>query len=140
MDIDAFKRHLEWAEDRRNFPYEDSVGKITIGVGRNLDDVGLSDDEVDMCLQNDIERVLGAVETLPFWEGLDPVRQLIVADMVFNLGFTRFRGFVKTIRALEIHDYDTAADEMADSRWYRQTGRRAKKLVEAMRTGEWRAE
>lgn len=137
MDIEAFKQHLEWAEDRRNFPYEDSVGKITIGVGRNLDDIGLSDDEIDMCLQNDIERVMGAVRTLPFWEGLDPVRQLVIADMVFNLGFTRFRGFKKTIQALEAGAYDTAADEMADSRWYRQTGRRAKKLVQIMRTGEW---
>ena len=122
MDIDAFKNHLIWAEGWRNFAYEDSVGKISIGCGRNLDDVGLSDDEIDMCLQNDIERVMGAVRTLPFWDGLDPVRQLVVADMVFNLGFTRFRGFVKTIQALESQDYDTAADEMVDSRWYRQTG------------------
>ena len=137
MDIDDLKAHLEWAEGRRNFPYEDSVGKLTIGIGRNLDDVGLSDDEVDMCLQNDIERVLGAVQNLSFWDGLDPVRQLVVADMVFNLGFTRFLGFIKTISALEAGDYQTAADEMKDSRWYRQTGRRAQKLVQVMRTGEW---
>lgn len=138
MDKDDFRSHLEWAEGRRNFPYEDSVGKLTIGIGRNLDDRGLSDDEIDMLCNNDIAIVLSHAETLLYWNSLDSVRQLVVADMIFNLGATRFRGFVKTNAALTRLDYDEAADEMKDSRWYRQTGRRAKKLVEAMRTGEWK--
>lgn len=137
MNLDHFKAHLEWAEDRRHFPYEDSVGKLTIGIGRNLDDVGLSDDEIDMLCNNDIEKALRMVEGLPYWDTLDVVRQLVVADMVFNLGYTRFQGFVKTNSALNAQDYETASAEMVDSKWYRQTGRRAEKLVEVMRTGVW---
>ncbi len=137
MDIDTFRAHLEWAEDRRKFPYEDSVGKLTIGIGRNLDDRGLSDDEIDMLCNNDIKIVVDHAQTLPYWETLDSVRQLIVADMIFNMGPNRFSGFVKTNAAIARGDYNTAADEMVDSKWYRQTKRRAHKLVEAMRTGKW---
>jgi lysozyme len=137
MDINAFAAHLEWAEDRRRFPYEDSVGKVTIGCGRNLDDVGLSDDEIDYLMQNDIARTLADAERLPYWDALDDVRRLIVADMIFNMGAKRFAGFVRTNAALAAGDYQSAADEMTDSKWYRQTGRRARKLVEAMRSGEW---
>ena len=140
MNIPDFAAHLEWAEARRQFPYEDSVGKITIGCGRNLDDVGLSDAEIDVLLQNDIERVLAEASRLPYWDRLDDVRQLVITDMVFNMGASRFRGFVRTNAALAAGDYQSAANEMLDSRWARQTGRRARKLVEAMRTGEWRRE
>lgn len=137
MDRDALRKHLEWAEGRRAFAYEDSVGKLTIGIGRNIDDVGLSDTEIDMLCNNDIERVLAHAETLPYWGSLDPVRQLVVADMIFNLGPTRFAGFVNTNAAIAVGDFDRAADEMLDSRWARQVGRRAVKLSQAMRSGAW---
>ena len=137
IDKAAFAKHLEWAEDRRSYPYEDSTGHITIGVGRNLSTVGLSDDEIDLLLENDIARALHGAETLPYWDQLDPVRQLVVADMIFNLGLPRFEGFVRANRALRLGDYDEAADEMLDSRWARQVGRRANKLAKAMRSGEW---
>jgi lysozyme len=137
MNRQLFAAHLEWAEDRRRFPYEDTVGKISIGVGRNLDDVGLSDDEIDLMLRNDIDRALAEASRLPYWPRLDEVRQLIVADMIFNMGAKRFAGFVRTNAALAAGDYQAAADEMIDSKWYRQTGRRARKLVDAMRSGAW---
>lgn len=137
MNIEDFAAHLEWAEDRRRFPYEDTVGKVTIGCGRNLDDVGLSDDEIDLMLRNDINRALADASRLPYWARLDDVRQIVVADMLFNLGAARFSGFVRTNAALAAGDYEMAADEMIDSKWYRQTGRRARRLVEAMRSGKW---
>jgi lysozyme len=131
------KLFAEWAEDRRAFPYEDSVGKITIGIGRNLDDRGLSEDEIDYLFANDQKIVNQEIHRMfPWYEGLDDVRKLVVFDMVFNMGSRRFSGFVRTIAALKHGDYQEAADEMTDSRWYRQTGRRSKVLVEAMRTGK----
>lgn len=134
----AFWDHLEWAEGRRHMPYKDSVGKLTIGVGRNLDDRGLRDDEIDLMKTNDIDEVLQQAAKLPYWENLNWPRQLVIADMLFNLGLTRFNGFKKLQQAIIARDYDWAADEMIDSRWYRQTGRRARKLVDAMLTGEWK--
>jgi len=137
INIGAFKAHLKWAEAVRQYPYRCSADKLTIGVGRNLDDVGLSMDEVDYLLGNDITRVLAECGTLDYWGSLDPVRQLIVADMVFNLGISRFLQFKKMNAALAIQDYTLAAHEMKDSKWYRQVGRRAVKLHKAMISGEW---
>lgn len=137
IDLDLFRAHLEWAEARRRFPYEDQVGKTTIGVGRNLEDKGLSEDEIDYLLDNDIAAVLKECESLPYWDDLCMARKMVVADMVFNMGLPRFTGFVMTNRALNSGDFDEAAEEMKDSKWYRQTGRRARKLVRIMKTGEW---
>lgn len=134
---DELVRHQRWAEAVRPFPYEDQVGKLTIGVGRNLDDNGLSDDEINYLHQNDLNRCWDEAATLGWFADLDDVRKLVVLDMIFNLGLKRFRGFVNTIAALEVKDFKTAAREMVDSKWYRQTGRRAKRLVRAMATGEW---
>lgn len=137
IDRDSFKEHLEWAEGRRQYPYEDSVGKLTIGIGRNLDDRGLSNKEIDYLLSNDIDIVISQCEELPYWEDLDGARRMVVADMVFNMGISRFRGFINTNRALRDGNYSRASNEIKDSRYYRQTGRRAVKNARVMKTGEW---
>jgi lysozyme len=135
--LEEHKKFAEWAEARRNFPYEDSVGKLTIGIGRNLEDRGLSDEEIDFLLSNDQEIVSKDIKAnLKFFNNLDPTRQLVVFDMVFNMGINRFLGFVNAIKALERGDYERAAREMQDSRWFRQTGRRARALVNAMYSGQ----
>jgi len=137
MDREAFERHLIWAEGFRNKVYTCPAGKLTIGVGRNLEDRGISDDEVLYLLRNDIAAAERDAKTLSYYDQLDEVRQLVVCDMVFNLGLTRWLRFTEANKALSAHDYERAADEMVDSKWYTQTGRRAKRLVEAMRTGKW---
>ncbi len=139
MNLDHFKAHLEWAEDRRSKPYVDSVGKLTIGIGRNLDDRGLSDAEIDFLRDNDIKDVLALAATLTYWGRLNDARKLVVADMLFNMGLGRFLKFKEFAAALASNDYATAADEMVASKWYGQVGRRATKLEKAMRTGEWPA-
>lgn len=138
LDQQKFREHLEWAEGRVRFPYEDSVGKISIGVGRNLDDKGLSNQEIDFLLANDMADAVQDASTFSYFYRLCDTRQLVIADLCFNLGLAKFRKFVKTHAALERGDFEGAADELVDSRWYAQVGRRAKKLVRAMRTGEWR--
>lgn len=135
--LDDFREHLKWAEGVRNFPYKCSAGKLTIGVGRNLDDNGVSDDEVELLLDNDIAKTLRDCEHLDYWDHLDSTRRLVVADMVFNLGLHRFLLFKKLNAALALKDYTLAAIEMEDSRWYNQVGRRAVKLQKAMKEGVW---
>lgn len=138
MDFETeLRAHLEWAEGRRAKPYRDTVGKLTIGVGRCLDDVGLRDDEIDFLLGRDIESVLSTCSTLPYWTALDDVRRLVVCDLVFNLGLAGWRKFAKANAAITRGDYAAAADELQASKWYAQVGRRGKKLTDAMRTGTW---
>jgi lysozyme len=126
---------LKRDEGVRFFPYKDTVGKWTIGVGRNLDDLGLSEDEVDYLLSNDLRRTEIEANTFPWYGALDDARQAVVLSMIFNLGLTRFKGFYNTIRAIERHDYATAAALMLQSKWAKQVGPRATRLSEMMRTG-----
>jgi lysozyme len=120
-------------------PYRDTVGKLTIGVGRNLDDVGISEDEAFYMLENDIQRAIqDATEVFgtSVWLSLDEVRQAVIIDMLFNLGKPRFLTFRKFIQAVKEKGFEGAAEEMLNSRWARQVGRRAERLAYMMRTGE----
>ena len=138
IDHQAFEDHLVWAEGEELQLYPDSEGILTIGVGRNIQEKGISKTTSRQMLQEDIDEALTDAGRLDFFAALDPVRQLVIADMVFNMGLPRVLRFKRMIAALKIGDYNLAAQEMTDSKWYRQVGRRAIKLVEAMKTGEWK--
>lgn len=132
-------------EGLRLKPYKDSVGKLTIGCGRNLDDVGISLDEADLMLDNDIHRARAAtLSHVPNAHTLDEVRLAVLIAMAFNLGIgaatkgTGLLGFPKLLAAVTATDWDTAAKEMLASKWRRQVGVRADRLAEQMRLGEWR--
>jgi lysozyme len=117
-------------------PYTDSVGKLTIGVGRNLTDVGLSDDEIDYLLHNDLKRVDADLDAhAAWWRTLDPVRQRVLRNLCFNMGWPRLAGFKNALGAMKAGKYATAANEMLDSTWARQVGARAQRLAAMMRTG-----
>jgi lysozyme len=123
-------------EGKRAVAYVDTAGKITIGVGRNLIDEGVSDDEITFMLDNDINRVFRELVTnVPSFGSLDDTRQHVLMDMDFNLGLSRFRLFVKMLAALERRDFETAANEMLDSKWSKQVGQRAQDLAVMMRNG-----
>lgn len=123
-------------EGRRLKPYVDTVGKTSIGVGRNLTDVGISNAECDTLLQNDIERTLAWMDAnLAWWRNLDAVRQRALANMAFNLG-GRLLGFTNTLAALKAGDWLTAHNEMLDSLWSKQVGARATRLADMILTGE----
>ena len=141
MDESLLKAHIKWAEAAAGpelFPYRDTVEKLTIGYGRNLDDKGITRDEAELMLSNDMADAIADAKTLPFWPSLDPVRQIVISDMIYNLGLTKFRKFSKLNAALQIKDYSAAAHEMLDSKWFRQTERRAKVLCQSMLTGLWK--
>ena len=123
-------------EGLRLKPYRDTVGKLTIGVGRNLDDVGITEEEALYLLTNDIKRVLDFLKgKLPYWNEFTETRKMALVDMCFNLGPGGFLSFKKMLASLENGDYEQAAREMLDSKWARQVGRRAEKLAEMMRKG-----
>lgn len=135
VNLARFARDLEFFEGREEKAYRDSRGIITIGVGRNLESVGLSTEEINHLLRNDVARVHCVARELPIWTKLDDVRARVVMDMIFNMGLNGFLRFRKMIAAIERQDWGAAADEMVDSAWYGQVGRRSRILVERMRSG-----
>jgi lysozyme len=126
---------IELHEGRRRFPYVDTVGKTSVGVGRNLTDKGLSDSEIDYLLMNDIRECTDDLKTFLWWDDLDDVRRNVLIDMRFNLGPSRFRQFKATLAAVAMGDYVTASDQMRKSKWYRQVKSRGERLARMMSTG-----
>jgi lysozyme len=127
---------LKRDEGVRLFPYRDTVGKWTIGAGRNLDDVGISPDEVDYLLRNDIRRAEVEARKYPWYAGLNEVRKAVILSMIFNLGAAGFAGFKNTHASIAAGNYEDAASRMLMSKWASQTGNRAIRLAQMMRTGE----
>ena len=128
-------------EGLRLAPYLDTVGKVTIGYGRNLTDTGIAEDEAAFLLENDIEKAASAVQAHLPWAfgGLGEARRAVLVNMAFNLGIGGLLSFKATLSAIQRGRYEEAADHMLDSKWAVQTGNRAVELAEQMRTGEWAA-
>lgn len=122
-------------EGLRLFPYRDSVGKLTIGVGRNLTDVGISRDEALTLLAADVVEASNDLASFPWFRSLSEARRRALIDMRFNLGATGFRGFRATLAALASGDYAKAAAQMRHSKWYGQVGRRGEALARMVETG-----
>ena len=129
MDI---TRLLIKHEGMRLKPYRDTVGKLTIGVGRNLDDVGISEEEAILLLTHDIDLCEKQLSNLPWYHDLSHVRKDVLIDMVFNMGFRGMLSFKRMIIAIENHNWTDAATQMLDSKWAVQVGRRARELAYMM--------
>ncbi|MBF0424316.1 MAG: glycoside hydrolase family protein [Magnetococcales bacterium] len=137
MDRNKLKRQLRMHEGLQLQVYEDSVGKLTIGVGRNLEDRGITPDEAMYLLDNDITDFEAQIsEAFPWYADLDDVRQRVLVDMGFNLGLAGLKGFRRMLQAVQERRYDDAATEMLASRWAEQVGQRARTLAEMMRSGQ----
>lgn len=155
-DRNALKAELVRDEGERLRAYRDTVGKWTIGVGRNLDDVGISSAETAalgittasakrdgisqaqsrMLLGDDINRCEKDLDrALPWWRGLDDVRQRVLLNMCFNMGLRTLLGFRNTLAMVERGDYADASLNMLESKWARQVGARAVRLSRMMRHG-----
>lgn len=131
---ELLKRH----EGVKLKPYVCSAGKLTIGVGRNLEDVGISEYEANLLLDHDIERITKqAIDAFHWFTDISRVRKDVVLSMIFNVGLQGFLGFKKTILAIAVNDFELASKEMMDSKWAAQVGGRAYELSEMMRTGEY---
>ena len=120
-----------------HIPYEDSEGLLTIGYGILIDPEtgGLYDEEADFLLQNRMKLALNQAQQFTWFSKLNQVRQEVIVEMVYNLGYPRFNGFKKMIAALEQGDFNEAANQSLDSKWATQVKGRATRLAEALRKG-----
>jgi lysozyme len=132
---EKLKLQLMRHEGIRLKPYQDTVGKWTIGVGRNISDKGITHDEAQFLLENDVDECIRDCQSFPWFRDLDAVRQRVIVDMAFNLGIAGLRRFRQTLASVERGAYDDAAAGMLRSLWARQVKGRAVRLAEMMRTG-----
>ena len=115
-------------------PYYCPAGKLSIGVGRNLQDNGISYDEVVYLLENDIDRCIRELRTIfKDFDELPENIQIALIDMIFNLGKTRFLKFKKMTQAIKDKDFKKASEEAKNSHWCGQVGKRCDDVVEMMR-------
>lgn len=132
---------LEREEDRVPYAYQDSEGYWTIGVGRLIDKRkggGLSDDEIDYLLANDIRNKTAEVmKALPWVATLNDARQAVVVGMAFQLGTEGLLGFKNTLAKMKAGDYLGASRGMLDSKWAKQTPERVGRMAKQMETGVW---
>lgn len=131
---DLIKKH----EGLRLSCYQCTAGKTTIGFGRNIEDNGISLDEAELMLSNDIKECESVLSgKMQHWESLSEVRQAVMVNMMYNLGWPRLSRFKNTLAAIDNGYFDRAAAEMLDSKWARQVGNRAIELSEMMKTNNW---
>lgn len=124
-------------EGYRAYPYQDTVGKLTIGCGHNLTDNGISPAVGALMLSEDMEFF---IENLPkklnFWNRLNDARKIVLLNMAFNMGINGLLTFRKMLTAVDHNDFEGAAKEMLNSKWARQVKGRADELARVMMTGE----
>tara|TARA_R110000868_G_scaffold201654_1_gene449157 strand:+ start:126 stop:542 length:417 start_codon:yes stop_codon:yes gene_type:complete len=135
------KTQLLREEGAESCAYQDSLGFWTIGVGRLIDSRkggGLSNDEIDMLLENDIKKITEQIHKfLPWVSKLNEPRQAVMLQMAFQMGIRGLLGFKRTLGSIEDGQFAEAADEMLQSEWAKQTPERANRLAQQMETGEW---
>lgn len=145
MNFQRLETAIMRDEGLRLAPYQCSRGVWTIGYGATTmlgrkvmrHTRPISTREAEIMLGSDIFKALkDAQAVVPSFDQHNDIRQEILVNMAFNLGRTGLGRFTKMLSALSVMDYVTAADEMRDSRWYRQVGARADRLAHQMLTGE----
>lgn len=137
MNRDALKAQLIRHEGARLKPYRDTVGKLTIGVGRNLDDVGITQVEMMVMLDTDITRTeIALSKALPWYDKLDAVRQQVLVNLGFNMGVPTLLTFKRMLAACERGDWAEAKAQLLDSKWKTQVGEtRSTELAAQLLTG-----
>lgn len=134
--LETLKRH----EGVRYYVYRDHLGYETIGVGRCINravGLGLSPDEVEYLLINDVQRCIEELDGAFDWfKDLDEVRREAIINLCFNLGLTKLRKFVNALEAMKQRNYNKAATEFLNSKWANQVGERSREVAHMIRTGE----
>ena len=147
MDTEKLRKQVEIDEGVKYEIYNDHLGYPTFGIGHLVipsdieyrEDVGtrVSEERVRECFDKDVQSVLRDCSLLyKDFDELPEEAQQIIANMMFNMGYTRLSKFKGTKRGVDARDWNKAADEMVDSRWYKQVTNRANRLVERMRNIE----
>jgi lysozyme len=127
-------------EGLRLKPYRCTEGKLSVGVGRNLDDVGITREEAMMLLDHDITRATNAAAEVvgrDVFGSLNPARQAALVSMAFQMGRAGLEGFNRMLLCIRAGDWQGAQDNALDSKWARQTPARAERIARMILTGEW---
>ncbi len=134
-------QQIEREEGRRRSAYQDNLGYWTIGAGRLIDERkggGLSDDEIDYLLANDIKaKIAEVLAALPWFDRLNEPRQAALIGMAFQMGTAGLLGFKNTLAAIRDEHFELAGTLMLKSTWATQTPERAKRMAEQIRSGAW---
>jgi len=137
MNLDEITQTLKRHEGVRQYAYRCPAGYWTIGAGRNVDETGgrgLSDDEIDYLLQNDIKLSIDELSGAFSWFEESPEQiQGVLVNMHFNMGMPTLRKFRNMLDAMQRKEYSRAAEEMIDSNWADQVGNRALELADIVR-------
>ena len=134
--IDEIAEALKFEEGYRGHCYICTAGAHTVGYGRNIDangGIGISEDEADYLLENDIKRTIKECQRWTWFDELNPSRQSVLVQLCFQLGWPRLSNFNRMLTALSKQDYETAAAELLDSRFAEQVPARANRLADQMR-------
>jgi lysozyme len=138
MNIEELKKSIKKHEGLQLKVYTCPAGKLTIGYGRNVEDRGITEKEANLLLENDIlDMKLELEDRLPLFKYLDDVRQNVLIEMAFNIGIKGLLNFKKTLEYISIKDYDKASEEMLNSKWASQVGKRAITLSNLLKKGEF---
>ena len=140
MNLDAMREMLIANEGLSLKVFKCTAGANSIGVGRNLDSRGISEDEAMLMLNNDIEICVDALDKrYPWWKRLSEARQEVMVDLMFNLGESRLSKFVQFLQSMETassaEDYTVAAEHLLDSLYAKQLPGRSKRNAEIIRGG-----
>lgn len=134
LDADALINQLIIDEGLRLKPYLDTVGKTTIGIGRDLTDEGITEAEArELCFNDIASHVDDLDRHLSWWRQMSELRQQALANMCFQLGWTRLSAFTGMLGALQSGDYEKAANEALNSHWATQVPVRAARIVKLFR-------
>jgi lysozyme len=133
--METIKDLLIKHEGLRLFAYKDTVGKTTIGVGRNLDDRGISKEEALIMLDRDIEDFTQQLSERLFWFDQQPDKvKIVLINMAFNMGLAGLLTFRNTLEHIKNGQYDLASKEMLQSKWASQVGKRAIELSNILKS------
>jgi lysozyme len=136
MNIDQLKQTLQTDEGIRFKPYVDTTGNTSIGIGRNLTAKGLSLAEIETLLDNDVAEACRNLDlNIPWWRQQTEARQQALANMCFNLGWGGLSEFKQMLSAMQVGDFNRAADAALASEWASQVGQRAVRISNLIRRG-----
>lgn len=131
---EILKRH----EGVRRFPYFCPANQITVGAGRNIQQIPFSDDEIELMLSNDIKRVTDELDkTFPWFQYLEGARRDAFICIGYNLGINRLLSFKKALKSMSSGDWENSAYHFRDSRWSAQVGHRATELTQMIQTNKY---
>lgn len=134
--VEKLTEKLKYEEGCELMPYKDTLNKLTIGIGRCLDERGITMEEAEFLLKTDISIVMTELnDSFPWWSNLSEKRQLIMCDLVFNLGMPKLKKFVKFLAAMEKEQWLNAHDELLDSNYADQVPNRAKRNAQTILKG-----